>query len=156
MLTTAFPQAISPIWPPSSSLSRKYTRRGHVEVRKYLLSWMEYPLNPLPTPGISFKTQALYVTVFVTRYLDLFTRYISFYNTVMKIFFIASSCYILYLMKFRFRCAPLPALTTDAPLTSPPPPAQRRTRPSTPSGSNTSSARAPCSRSSSTTRSPRT
>ncbi|KAI4520489.1 ER lumen protein retaining receptor-domain-containing protein [Schizophyllum commune] len=62
--------------------------------------------------GISFKTQALYVTVFVTRYLDLFTRYISFYNTVMKIFFIASSCYILYLMKFRFRPTQDPSLDT--------------------------------------------
>ncbi|KAL1744846.1 ER lumen protein retaining receptor-domain-containing protein [Schizophyllum fasciatum] len=62
--------------------------------------------------GISFKTQALYVTVFVTRYLDLFFRYISFYNTVMKIFFIGSSCYILYLMKFRFRPTQDPSLDT--------------------------------------------
>lgn len=53
--------------------------------------------------GISFKTQALYVLVFVTRYIDLFFRWISLYNFVMKIFFIASSCYILYLMKYRFR-----------------------------------------------------
>lgn len=53
--------------------------------------------------GISFKTQALYVLIFVTRYIDLFVRWISLYNFVMKIFFIASSCYILYLMKFRFR-----------------------------------------------------
>jgi len=56
-------------------------------------------------PGISFKTQALYVAVFVSRYLDLFFRWVSFYNFVMKIFFIASSCYILYIMKFRFRSA---------------------------------------------------
>lgn len=54
-------------------------------------------------PGISFKTQALYVLVFLTRYIDLFFRWISLYNFVMKIFFIISSCYILYLMKFRFR-----------------------------------------------------
>jgi hypothetical protein len=64
-------------------------------------------LNPcissLPTPGISFKTQALYVTVFVSRYLDLFTTWISLYNFIMKIFFIGSSIYILYLMKVRFR-----------------------------------------------------
>ena len=53
--------------------------------------------------GISFKTQALYVTVFVSRYLDLFYDYVSLYNTLMKMFFIASSCYILYLMRFRFR-----------------------------------------------------
>lgn len=54
-------------------------------------------------PGISFKTQALYVAVFVTRYLDLLYRWVSFYNFAMKIFFIGSSCYILYLMRYRFR-----------------------------------------------------
>jgi len=53
--------------------------------------------------GISFKTQALYVIVFVSRYLDLFFRFVSLYNSVMKVFFIGSSCYILYLMHFRFR-----------------------------------------------------
>ena len=55
-------------------------------------------------PGISFKTQALYVLVFCTRYIDLLYSWISLYNFVMKVFFIASSCYILYLMKSRFRC----------------------------------------------------
>ena len=45
--------------------------------------------------GISFKTQALYVAVFVTRYLDLFLgEWVSFYNTLIKLFFIGSSCYI--------------------------------------------------------------
>jgi ER lumen protein retaining receptor len=53
--------------------------------------------------GISFKTQALYVTVFITRYLDLFYHWVSLYNTLMKVVFVASSCYILYLMKYRFR-----------------------------------------------------
>ena len=54
--------------------------------------------------GISFKTQALYVAVFVTRYLDLFLgEWVSLCNTLMKLFFIGSSCYILYLMKYRFR-----------------------------------------------------
>ncbi|KAJ4483762.1 ER lumen protein retaining receptor-domain-containing protein [Lentinula aciculospora] len=62
--------------------------------------------------GISFKTQALYVVVFVARYLDLFFRYISLYNTVMKIFFIGSSCYILYLMKFRYRPTNDPSIDT--------------------------------------------
>lgn len=55
--------------------------------------------------GISFKTQALYVGVFVARYLDLFTGdFVSIYNTVMKLFFIGSSGYILYLMKVRYKC----------------------------------------------------
>jgi len=54
--------------------------------------------------GISFKTQALYLLVFLTRYVDLLTGpYVSLYNTVMKIFFIGSSGYILYLMKIRFK-----------------------------------------------------
>lgn len=62
--------------------------------------------------GISFKTQALYVTVFVSRYLDLFFRWISLYNTLMKIFFIGSSCYILYLMKYRYRPTHDPSIDT--------------------------------------------
>jgi hypothetical protein len=53
--------------------------------------------------GISFKTQLLYVVVFVTRYLDMFWTYVSLYNSAMKLFFIASSCYILFLMRYRFR-----------------------------------------------------
>jgi ER lumen protein retaining receptor len=53
--------------------------------------------------GISFKTQALYVIVFISRYLDLFHTWVSLYNFVMKVFFIGSSIYILYLMKIRFR-----------------------------------------------------
>lgn len=63
--------------------------------------------------GISFKTQALYVAVFLTRYMDLLTGpYVSAYNTVMKIFFIGSSLYTLYLMKFRFRPTSDPGLDT--------------------------------------------
>ena len=62
------------------------------------------PTSSFVAKGISFKTQALYVAVFVTRYLDLlYTEPVSLYNTFMKLFFIGSSCYILYLMKMRFR-----------------------------------------------------
>ena len=43
--------------------------------------------------------------VFVTRYLDLLWSWVSLYNFTMKLFFIGSSCYILYLMKLRFRYA---------------------------------------------------
>lgn len=68
--------------------------------------------------GISFKTQALYVTVFLTRYIDLFTDFVSVYNTLMKIFFIGSSCYILYLMRYKFRYATFPPpLDLHVPLT---------------------------------------
>jgi len=62
--------------------------------------------------GLSFKTQALYATVFIARYLDLFFHYVSLYNSLMKIFFIGSSCYILYLMKYRFRPTHDPSIDT--------------------------------------------
>ncbi|KIM40420.1 hypothetical protein M413DRAFT_446596 [Hebeloma cylindrosporum] len=62
--------------------------------------------------GISFKTQALYVAVFVARYLDLFFRFVSLYNSVMKLFFIGSSVYILYLMKFKYRPTHDPSIDT--------------------------------------------
>lgn len=51
--------------------------------------------------GISFKTQALYALVFVTRYIDLFIHYISLYNTILKIVFLTTSFYTLYLMEKR-------------------------------------------------------
>ncbi|XP_057546941.1 ER lumen protein-retaining receptor B-like isoform X1 [Amaranthus tricolor] len=50
--------------------------------------------------GISLKTQELYVIIFLTRYLDLFTRYISLYNTIMKIVFIGSSLAIVWYMRY--------------------------------------------------------
>ena len=53
--------------------------------------------------GISFKTQALYALVFVTRYLDLFYKFHSVYNTAMKILFISTSLYTLYLMRLKLR-----------------------------------------------------
>ncbi|KAF8141181.1 ER lumen protein retaining receptor-domain-containing protein [Boletus edulis] len=62
--------------------------------------------------GISFKTQAIYVLVFLMRYIDLFFHWVSLYNFIMKIFFIASSCYILYLMKNRFRPTHDPSVDT--------------------------------------------
>eukprot|EP00268_Persea_americana_P052369 TRINITY_DN5859_c0_g1_i1.p1 TRINITY_DN5859_c0_g1~~TRINITY_DN5859_c0_g1_i1.p1 ORF type:complete len:216 (+),score=19.36 TRINITY_DN5859_c0_g1_i1:162-809(+) len=49
--------------------------------------------------GISLKTQELYVVVFVTRYLDLFTNLVSLYNTVMKLVFIGSSILIVWWMR---------------------------------------------------------
>jgi len=50
--------------------------------------------------GISLKTQELYVLVFATRYLDMFTNYISFYNTVMKIIFLVTSFTIVWYMRY--------------------------------------------------------
>ncbi|KAA0154168.1 hypothetical protein FNF27_06740 [Cafeteria roenbergensis] len=48
--------------------------------------------------GVSLKTQALYLTVFVCRYLDLLVAFVSWYNELMKIFFIAASAYIVYVV----------------------------------------------------------
>ncbi|KAJ3363836.1 endoplasmic reticulum retention protein [Allomyces javanicus] len=62
--------------------------------------------------GISFKSQLLYLIVFVTRYLDLVTHWVSLYNTAMKVFFIVSSGYIVYQMQRRYRATWDPALDT--------------------------------------------
>ncbi|XP_043693901.1 ER lumen protein-retaining receptor-like [Telopea speciosissima] len=50
--------------------------------------------------GISLKTQELYVIVFLARYLDLFTKYFSLYNTIMKLVFIATSISIVWYMRY--------------------------------------------------------
>ncbi|CAL5413812.1 unnamed protein product [Camellia sinensis] len=50
-------------------------------------------------PGVSLKTQELYATVFATRYLDIFTDYISLYNTVMKLIFLGSSFSIVWYIR---------------------------------------------------------
>ncbi|KAL7895541.1 ER lumen protein retaining receptor domain-containing protein [Trichoderma sp. SZMC 28014] len=47
--------------------------------------------------GISFKSQGLYLLVYITRYLDLFTTE-GYYNIIFKILFISSQSYIIYLM----------------------------------------------------------
>lgn len=51
-----------------------------------------FPRSPPPldaptfcTAGISGKSQVLFAVVFTARYLDLFTNYISLYNTCMKV-----------------------------------------------------------------------
>lgn len=49
--------------------------------------------------GISIKTQELYLIVFLTRYLDLFTTFYSLYNTVMKILYISSTAFIIYMVR---------------------------------------------------------
>lgn len=53
--------------------------------------------------GISGKSQILFAIVYLTRYLDLFTTFISFYNTFMKMIFLVSSFGTLYLMYLKFR-----------------------------------------------------
>ncbi len=48
--------------------------------------------------GISLRSQQLYLIVFVARYLDLFTHFYSLYNTLMKIFYIAASAWVVYMI----------------------------------------------------------
>jgi ER lumen protein retaining receptor len=53
--------------------------------------------------GISGKSQILFLIVFVSRYLDLLTNFISLYNTTMKLFFISSAAATVYLMYVKFK-----------------------------------------------------
>ncbi|KAH7347221.1 ER lumen protein retaining receptor 1 [Plectosphaerella cucumerina] len=61
--------------------------------------------------GISFKSQALYFVVYVTRYLDLFSTN-TVYNLVFKIMFIGSQGYIIYLMTTAYKPTNDPNLDT--------------------------------------------
>lgn len=61
--------------------------------------------------GISFKSQALYLLVYVTRYLDLFSTE-SIYNIIFKILFIGSQGYIVYLMTTKYKPTHDPNLDT--------------------------------------------
>lgn len=82
-------------------------------MRHLLFVGPTWKLTPDLATGISFKTQALYLTVFLTRYIDLVTApWRSLYNVIMKIFFIASSGYTLFLMRFKFKCV-RPTSTPD-------------------------------------------
>jgi ER lumen protein retaining receptor len=49
--------------------------------------------------GISYRSQEIYMVVFVMRYWDLFLYWVSLYNFVMKIFFLTATAYTIYLMK---------------------------------------------------------
>jgi len=49
--------------------------------------------------GVSLKTQELYLVVFCTRYLDLFTFFYGWYNSVIKVFFLGSSVGFVWLLR---------------------------------------------------------
>ncbi|XP_022654639.1 ER lumen protein-retaining receptor-like [Varroa jacobsoni] len=53
--------------------------------------------------GISGRSQLLFSIVYTARYLDLFTSFISIYNTVMKVIFLVASFGTLYLMCVKFK-----------------------------------------------------
>jgi len=62
-------------------------------------------LSSRTVEGLSLKTQELYLVVFVTRYLDLFSfakvDFLHLYNFVMKTIYIASSATIVYYFRFK-------------------------------------------------------
>ncbi|KAG8521392.1 ER lumen protein-retaining receptor 1 [Galemys pyrenaicus] len=64
-------------------------------------------LTPKPlsfwTIGISGKSQVLFAVVFTARYLDLFTNYISLYNTCMKVVYIACSFTTVWMIYSKFK-----------------------------------------------------
>lgn len=53
--------------------------------------------------GISGKSQILFAIVYLARYLDLFTTFVSVYNSVMKVVFIGASLATIFLMFAKFR-----------------------------------------------------
>jgi ER lumen protein retaining receptor len=54
-----------------------------------------------PNAGISVRSHELFLVVFVTRYLDLFTTYYSIYNSIMKMVYIGTTASIIYTIKFQ-------------------------------------------------------
>jgi ER lumen protein retaining receptor len=53
--------------------------------------------------GISGKSQVLFTLVYITRYLDVFVSFISWYNTLMKLLFVTASCTTVYLIFHKFK-----------------------------------------------------
>eukprot|EP00922_Rhytidocystis_sp_ex-Travisia-forbesii_P062168 GHVS01092033.1.p1 GENE.GHVS01092033.1~~GHVS01092033.1.p1 ORF type:complete len:224 (-),score=9.28 GHVS01092033.1:339-1010(-) len=51
--------------------------------------------------GISCRMQEIYAIVFCCRYLDLLYQFVGLYNSAMKIIFIVSTFYLVYLMKYK-------------------------------------------------------
>ena len=43
----------------------------------------------------------MYLAVFLLRYMDIFWNFVSVYNSFMKIFFISSTCIIIYAMRYK-------------------------------------------------------
>jgi ER lumen protein retaining receptor len=51
--------------------------------------------------GISYRTQEIYLVVFLARYWDLLLYFVSVYNTSMKILYIICTLYIIFVMRFK-------------------------------------------------------
>ena len=77
--------------------------QGLFKIPSTLLELITFWAILLMFSGVSGKSQIMFAIVFTTRYLDLFTNFISLYNTCMKVFFIASSFFTVFLMYHKFR-----------------------------------------------------
>lgn len=53
--------------------------------------------------GISGRSQILFAITFVARYLDLFTHYVSLYNTFMKVVYLVAAFATVYMMYMKFK-----------------------------------------------------
>lgn len=53
--------------------------------------------------GISGKSQIMFALVFLSRYLDLFTNFISVYNTSMKVVYISCAFATVYMIYIKFK-----------------------------------------------------
>ena len=68
----------------------------------FAFSFLFIPFS-ISIPGISGKSQFLFALVFTTRYLDIFTNFVSPYNTAMKIIFLVTTYFTLYLIFIKFK-----------------------------------------------------
>lgn len=50
---------------------------------------------------MSLKSQELFFLVFITRYLDLFTHFVSLYNTSMKLLFLLFSGAVVWVIRYK-------------------------------------------------------
>ena len=53
--------------------------------------------------GLSGKSQIMFAIVFSARYLDMFTTFVSLYNSTMKVLFLAGTFITVYLMWYKFK-----------------------------------------------------
>jgi len=64
--------------------------------------------------GVSCRMQEMYALVFIFRYLDVLWSFISLYNTIMKLIFIATTIYLIYLMQVKIPISRTYERSTDS------------------------------------------
>jgi ER lumen protein retaining receptor len=92
---------IFPIWWLSLFYYLKYGKHVHVLVKIFLKNFLDIVFSC--ELGVSGKSVLLYAIVFTCRYLDLFTHFVSLYNSVMKIIYLVSTFFTLYLIYRKFK-----------------------------------------------------